>query len=450
MPTTLGRLELPCRKEQQSAPLPIGSSTSAEATATSTATQLPPLLTPFTPPASHDQSVSPRVSPDRAFILFRQHLQVSVAAQHPGLSNPEISKIIGNQWRSMPSEAKQQWKNLAEEEKIRHHLQYPDYRYQPRRYGKNSGLDAVQLETGQRERERAAIQTIPYLNKIKLLSIIAPPVGADPRQLDAIHVPRLARARGGALIAIEGESPEAVQLVTNHLSLALSRHDKNVSRLVRTFHGPQIHPASGREGSEGSSHEDASLQYLDIVSAWRKISAEMVDFITDAAKKTGGPRLSLDFPSSSSTSALGHDQARMPSIQEIMGPGAAAPSPHLPRAAAPFRIALVPCYQLTNAEKFACTTPMSDSYSPQDHWQWMASLWRYCAGPDLTVYVRDCGLGEFHESNSFENPVEVRLERYRSLIVRRAVPSSATAAAAGVEEKALRRTVLEVEEYLAQ
>ncbi|KAI5287251.1 hypothetical protein KEM54_006125, partial [Ascosphaera aggregata] len=66
--------------------------------------------------------------PRNAFILFRQHLQLSVVAQHPGLSNPEISKIIGNQWRSMSAEAKQQWKNLAEEEKIRHHQQYPDYR----------------------------------------------------------------------------------------------------------------------------------------------------------------------------------------------------------------------------------------------------------------------------------------------------------------------------------
>ncbi|KAH0553450.1 hypothetical protein GP486_006480 [Trichoglossum hirsutum] len=48
------------------------------------------------------------------FILFRQHHQAAVAVQHPGLSNPEISKIIGKQWRDISVPEKNQWKNLAE------------------------------------------------------------------------------------------------------------------------------------------------------------------------------------------------------------------------------------------------------------------------------------------------------------------------------------------------
>lgn len=72
-----------------------------------------------------------------AFILYRQHHQASVAAQHPGLANPEISKLIGEQWRGQPEDTKDSWKRLAEEEKLRHQRQYPDYRYQPRRGGKN-------------------------------------------------------------------------------------------------------------------------------------------------------------------------------------------------------------------------------------------------------------------------------------------------------------------------
>lgn len=35
-------------------------------------------------------------------------------AQNPGLANPEISKIIGEQWRALPEEAKKEWKALAE------------------------------------------------------------------------------------------------------------------------------------------------------------------------------------------------------------------------------------------------------------------------------------------------------------------------------------------------
>ncbi|KAI9874800.1 MAG: hypothetical protein M1830_009258 [Pleopsidium flavum] len=80
--------------------------------------------------------------PRNAFILYRQHYQSAVAAQHPGLANPDISKIIGEQWRQQPAEIKNEWKILAEEEKIRHQQQYPDYRYQPRRNGRNNSTSS--------------------------------------------------------------------------------------------------------------------------------------------------------------------------------------------------------------------------------------------------------------------------------------------------------------------
>ena len=49
-----------------------------------------------------------------AFILYRQHYQAQVVAQHPGLANPEISKIIGEQWREQAPEVKSDWTRLAE------------------------------------------------------------------------------------------------------------------------------------------------------------------------------------------------------------------------------------------------------------------------------------------------------------------------------------------------
>lgn len=49
-----------------------------------------------------------------AFILYRQHYQAVVVAHNPGLANPEISKIIGEQWRSLSEEEKSKWKALAE------------------------------------------------------------------------------------------------------------------------------------------------------------------------------------------------------------------------------------------------------------------------------------------------------------------------------------------------
>lgn len=37
-----------------------------------------------------------------------------VVAHNPGLANPEISKIIGEQWRSLSEDDKSKWKALAE------------------------------------------------------------------------------------------------------------------------------------------------------------------------------------------------------------------------------------------------------------------------------------------------------------------------------------------------
>ncbi|KAF4989854.1 hypothetical protein FGRMN_8855 [Fusarium graminum] len=77
--------------------------------------------------------------PRNAFILYRQHHQAQVVARNPNISNPDISKIIGEQWKDESQEVKDNWKSLADEEKQRHQLQYPDYRYQPRRGNRGQG-----------------------------------------------------------------------------------------------------------------------------------------------------------------------------------------------------------------------------------------------------------------------------------------------------------------------
>ncbi|KAJ4673907.1 slightly ste11-like protein [Exophiala dermatitidis] len=81
--------------------------------------------------------------PRNSFILFRQHQQASILAQKPGIPNPEVSKIIGEQWRRLSAESKEEWNLLAEEEKARHQQQYPGYRYQPRRNGRSSNQSSV-------------------------------------------------------------------------------------------------------------------------------------------------------------------------------------------------------------------------------------------------------------------------------------------------------------------
>ncbi|KAI6369159.1 hypothetical protein MCOR25_004513 [Pyricularia grisea] len=74
--------------------------------------------------------------PRNAFILYRTHHQAKILAENPCLPNPEISKIIGFQWRDEPESVKETWKRLAEEDKRKHARLYPNYKFQPRRGGK--------------------------------------------------------------------------------------------------------------------------------------------------------------------------------------------------------------------------------------------------------------------------------------------------------------------------
>ncbi|KAK0389707.1 hypothetical protein NLU13_3280 [Sarocladium strictum] len=74
--------------------------------------------------------------PRNAFILYRISHHTKVAQDNPGLSNPDISKIIGDKWKKEPDEEKERWRKLADEEKRRHQQMYPEYRYKPRRASK--------------------------------------------------------------------------------------------------------------------------------------------------------------------------------------------------------------------------------------------------------------------------------------------------------------------------
>ena len=51
-------------------------------------------------------------------------------------------------------------------------------------------------------------------------------------------------------------------------------------------------------------------------------------------------------------------------------------------------IALVPHYQLTTVDASAIAVPIVDAYSPLAHWQWLATLWRGCVGPDVSVVIK--------------------------------------------------------------
>lgn len=71
--------------------------------------------------------------PPNSWIIYRQDKDVLFRQSHPHLTNGEISKMIAERWGRETDEVKSIYRERAEEEKRKHELLYPGYRYQPRR-----------------------------------------------------------------------------------------------------------------------------------------------------------------------------------------------------------------------------------------------------------------------------------------------------------------------------
>jgi len=138
-------------------------------------------------------------------------------------------------------------------------------------------------------------------------------------------------------------------------------------------------------------------------------------------------------------------------------PTAATPRATAKAQAPPIPVALVPHYQLTTVDASSVSLPITDSYSPLAHWQWLATLWRGCVGPDVTIVIKGTEPDHAIDRTS-PHGVEVRLLDYQAVVVRTTVMTvqhlgiggdgSSTADDVETWEKAKRRVGFEVEEFL--
>ncbi|KAJ5427921.1 High mobility group superfamily [Penicillium cf. griseofulvum] len=71
--------------------------------------------------------------PPNCFILYRQANHHLVKNANPGLSNNEISRILGARWNNETPEVRRQFTRLANDLKREHAIKHPDYQYAPRR-----------------------------------------------------------------------------------------------------------------------------------------------------------------------------------------------------------------------------------------------------------------------------------------------------------------------------
>ena len=71
--------------------------------------------------------------PMNAFMCFAQIQRSRIAAENPGMLNMVISQRIGNMWKELPDNDKQEFRDMASKAKEEHEKNYPDYKYRPKK-----------------------------------------------------------------------------------------------------------------------------------------------------------------------------------------------------------------------------------------------------------------------------------------------------------------------------
>ncbi len=260
----------------------------------------------------------------------------------------------------------------------------------------------------------AMVMSIPYVHKIKVLSNISPPHAAPGPTSPARDI-------RGVVIAVESADKylleEVGAFINDHLrkdpscsikTWTLSPHSK---RTVPLGPGTGLADASPRSKSpvrrlsEQQAHlaEDHFIEYLSIITEWHEKSAEIIKYISTV------PNSDFDEQPSSSSSPTGKS---------------------LPVALIPYG------FSLTTSDNFSLRIPINDSYTPNDHWQWMATLWRGIVGPDVTIYAKRVDKDEMDRCGG----VEIR-EDCPGIIVR-------VMDGGNMDEKTARRLGFEVVEFV--
>lgn len=344
---------------------------------------------------------------------------------------------------------------------------------------KDSGLQAMSLN---------------FVAKIKLLRAVAAPLShAHPASISTGHM-------RGTIIAIEGEDWLAVNAMKQELQELLSRdfdiqiisgppepRTPNVGfasymQMISEWHkkrpgilkfltgadskplSPSYVPHEPR--SHARSHEAKDVNNEDE----RHASA------SDSTESASSHRLSSRFSSSSSQCSErdnGEIQGQKMEIDNLdgeispnngtgvqsnseqggsptNGPSVAGSSITDVGSSRKIPLLLIPHYILHAANAWASALPINDTYSPADHWQWVATLWRGIIGPDFTVYVQR---GE--ELDTLLPPtvagarlaVDIR-EELGILIVRSSPPSeNESGSDLRVEGRSVRRVAFEIGEW---
>jgi len=337
------------------------------------------------------------------------------------------------------------------------------------------------------------VMSLNFIAKIKLLRAVAAPL--SHARSDSISAGRVR----GAIIAMEGEDWLAVDIMKQGLQELLSRDFD-----IQIISGPP-EPRASNVGF---------ASYMQMISEWHEKRSEILKFLTGVDQKPLSPsyvtpeprsharshevkdvdnedehhasasddteftpsrRLGSRFSSmSNQRSKRNNDKTQgqkngNDSLDAEVSPKGINAQSNSEQDGSPITstsgagnsitdvgssrkipLLLIPHYILHAANAWASALPINDRYSPADHWQWVATLWRGIIGPDFTVYVHSV-----EEPDTALPPivagarpaVDIR-EELGALIVRSSPPGEDESGnGLRVEEGSIRRVAFEVGEW---
>ncbi|MEN2498841.1 MAG: Transcription factor SOX-7 [Marteilia pararefringens] len=83
---------------------------------------------------SKSNGTSQRIKrPMNAFMVWSKEERKNISVLNPKMHNSDISRLLGERWRSLSDDEKIPYQNRAKDLRVQHQIDYPDYKYRPRR-----------------------------------------------------------------------------------------------------------------------------------------------------------------------------------------------------------------------------------------------------------------------------------------------------------------------------
>ena len=138
--------------------------------------------------------------PRNAFIIFR----ADRSKKYQGRTAGDISQLVAAEWKSLATDVKARYERQADEEKQRHKVLYPHYRFQPKQKPKVKDKEerkkmetkvAEKLEARRaqkraaraRAKKRQQMETV--MQQMSLMPLPVPPLGYPPQLDPTSHLP---------------------------------------------------------------------------------------------------------------------------------------------------------------------------------------------------------------------------------------------------------------------